>query len=69
MTKSKHKEMFWEGKKTVRENEKLRVLGMVENLGGGGEGGEGENAGYQHFLLFPLCFQQAFFFEVVKSRD
>ena len=21
--------------------------------------GKGENAGYQHFLLFPLCFQKA----------
>ena len=23
--------------------------------------GKGENAGYQHFLLFPQCFQKAFF--------
>ena len=23
--------------------------------------GKGENAGYQHFLLFPLCFQKASF--------
>ena len=23
--------------------------------------GKGENAGYQHFLLFPLCFQKPFF--------
>ena len=22
---------------------------------------KGENAGYQHFLLFPLCFQRAFY--------
>ena len=22
--------------------------------------GKGENAGYQHFLLFPPCFQEAF---------
>ena len=28
------------------------VLGRVENMG------KGENAGYQHFLLFP-CFQKA----------
>ena len=21
--------------------------------------GKGQNAGYQHFLLFPYCFQQA----------
>ena len=23
--------------------------------------GKGENAGYQHFLLFPECFQKLFF--------
>ena len=35
--------------------EKLKfVLGRVENIMG-----KGENAGYQHFLLFPLCFQKA----------
>ena len=22
---------------------------------------KGENAGYQHFLLFPQCFQEAFY--------
>ena len=25
--------------------------------------GKGENAGYQHFLLFPQCFQKASSFE------
>ena len=25
-----------------------------------------ENAGYQHFLLFPQCFQKASFTEVLK---
>ena len=36
--------------------EKLKfVLGGVENIVG-----KGENAGYQHFLLFPQCFQKAF---------
>ena len=30
------------------------VLGRVENIVG-----KGENAGYQHFLLFPQCFQKA----------
>ena len=29
------------------------VLGMVENILG-----KGENAGYQHFLLFPKCFKK-----------
>ena len=37
--------------------EKLKfVLGRVENIVG-----KGENAGYQHFLLFPQCFQKASF--------
>ena len=31
--------------------------------------GKGENAGYQHFLLFPQCFQKSFLLGVVKSRD
>ena len=29
------------------------ALARVENMGGG------ENAGYQHFLLFPQCFEKA----------
>ena len=32
------------------------VLGRVENIVG-----KGENAGYQHFLLFPQCFLKASF--------
>ena len=28
---------------------------------------KGENAGYQHFLLFPTMFSKAFFFKVVKD--
>ena len=31
------------------------ALGRVENIVG-----KGENAGYQHFLLFPQYFQKAF---------
>ena len=31
-------------------------LGRVENIAG-----KGENAGYQHFLLFPQCFQKLSF--------
>ena len=38
----------------------FRVTDSVYNIVG-----KGENAGYQHFLLFPLCFQKA----VVKSLD
>ena len=37
------------------------VLGKVENIVG-----KGENAGYQHFLLFPKCFQKPFSFESLK---
>ena len=32
------------------------VLGQIEN-----NVEKGENAGYQHFLLFPHCFQKAYF--------
>ena len=31
-------------------------MGWVQNIVG-----KGENAGYQHFLLFPQCFQKATF--------
>ena len=47
---------FADGKINVTEKLKC-VLGRVENIVG-----KGENAGYQHFLLFPQCFQNAFFF-------
>ena len=30
---------------------------------------KGENAGYQHFLLFPQCFPKAFFDRIVKGRE
>ena len=38
------------------------VMGWVENIVG-----KGENAGNQHFLLFPQCFQKGFFPRVVRS--
>ena len=40
------------------------VWGRVENIVG-----KGENAGYQHFLLFPQCFLKFSFPRDVKSRD
>ena len=41
----------------INVSEKLKFdLGRVENIVG-----KGENAGYQHFLLFPQCFQKASF--------
>ena len=39
------------------------VLERVENIVG-----KGENAGYQHFLLFSQYFLD-FYFRVVESRD
>ena len=42
--------------------EKLKfVLGRVENIVG-----MGENAGYQHFLLFPQCFQKVSILGLLK---
>ena len=40
------------------------VFDRVENIVG-----KGENAGYQHFLLFPTMFSKGLFVKVVKSRD
>ena len=43
-------------------NEKLKFgLGRVENIVE-----KGENAGYQHFLLSPKCFQMASSPELLK---
>ena len=42
----------------------ISVFDRIENIVG-----KGENADYQHFLLFPQCFQKASFLGVVKSRD
>ena len=46
---------FADDKINVREKFKF-VLGRLENITG-----KGENTGYQHFLLFPQCFQKASF--------
>ena len=40
------------------------VSGTVENIEG-----KGENAGYQHFLFFPQCFQNASLSGSIKSPD
>ena len=46
-------------------NETLNFgLESVENFVG-----KGENAVYQHILLFSTMFSKALFFRVVKSRD
>ena len=39
------------------------VFDRVENIVG-----IGENAGHQHFLLFPQCFQKAFCSGLLKGR-
>ena len=41
----------------------ISVCDQVENIVG-----KGENAGYQHFLLFPQCFQKASFPRAVKTK-
>ena len=44
---------FADDKISVNEHLKF-VLERIENIVG-----NGENAGYQHFLFFPLCFQNS----------
>ena len=46
----------------ISVNKELKfVFGRVENIVG-----KGENAGNQHFFLFPQCFQKLSFVEVFK---
>ena len=52
---------FADDKITVTQTLKF-VLGKVENIVG-----KEKNAGYLHFLLFPLCFRKLSFREVFKS--
>ena len=48
----------------VNSTEKLKfVFGSVENVVG-----KGENASFQHFLLFPQCFQKASFLWLLTVR-
>ena len=51
LDKSNLKDCRWQNNVTPVTN---FVLRRVENIVG-----KGENAGYQHFLLFPQCFQKA----------
>ena len=47
----------------ININKKLKFdLERIENILG-----KGENAGYQHFLLFPQCFQKFSFSGLLKS--
>ena len=60
----------WSKLKTFADNninatQKLKlVFARVENIVV-----KGENAGYQHFLLFPQCFLKASICRIVKSQD
>ena len=47
---------FADDKISMTEKKKKFAMETEENLVG-----KGENAGYQHFLLFPQCFQKAFY--------
>ena len=49
----------------------LNVAQMVQFFCDGEENivGKGENAGNQHFLLFPQCFLKVSIFKVIKSRS
>ena len=40
------------------------IFDEIENIVG-----KGENAGYQHFLLFPTMFSKAFFLRILYTRD
>ena len=42
----------------------IPVFDRVENIVG-----KGENAGYQHFLLFPTMFSKGFLYRVIKICD
>ena len=51
---------FADGKSNITQNIKV-VLHRIENIVG-----KEENAGYQHFLLFPQYFQKTFSSNVSK---
>ena len=49
----------------INVTQKFKIFfGWVENILV-----RGENAVYQHFLLFPKCFQEPSSSRVIKSRD
>ena len=54
----------FEGKKLkVAQMMKFVLDGVVNTVG------KGENAGYQHFLLFSTMFSNLFSVRVIKARD
>ena len=61
---------YWQSKLKAFADEKTNVtqkvkfvLERVENILG-----KGKNAGYQHFLLFPKCFQKPLFSGSLGAR-
>ena len=63
--------LHWSKFKAFADDEKKKVGLKLKTVHGRLENiiGKGENAGNQHFLLFPQCFQKSFSLGVVKSRD
>ena len=57
--------------KNLLQTKKLNVAEMRISLFDRVENtlGKGENAGYQHFLLFPQCFPKPSSLGSLKSRD
>ena len=53
----------------VFSDDKLKVAKIIIFVFDSAENivGKGENAGYQHFLLFPQCFQKASFSGSLKA--
>ena len=52
---------FADDKMNVTWKKKKFIMRWIENIAG-----KGENAGYQHFLLFPQSFQKASFSRSLK---
>ena len=49
--------------KLKKKREKLKFSHNLENIAG-----KGENAGYQHFLLYPQCFPKDSYFVKTRAR-
>ena len=53
----------------TKDSRSLAQLPKFSFVGTENIAGKGENAGNQHFLLFPQYFQKSFLLQVVKIRD
>ena len=51
--------VFADEKIKMAKNLKFAYEGVEKNVG------KGENAGYQHFVLFPQCSQRSYFLGVI----